>query len=229
MTDNKGSLERKNDMKVTKYPQSCLMFEQSDKCFLIDPGSLKYQSRFLDEWRKADAIFITHKHQDHINIDVLKDINLPIYATNEVQKTYPDIKFNIVKEGEKINFGEVSIEVVKAIHGYNPLLKGAGEVLENVGYIIDNGKNRLYITSDTICFNNDYKADVVALPVTSHGLTMSAFEAALFSKELGATLVLPIHMDNEKYPTDVEYMKSVFEKFDINYQVLDIDDTIDIL
>ena len=51
--------------------------------------------------------------------------------------------------------------MVKAIHGYNPLLKNGGQVFENVGYIIDDGSHRLYTTSDTICFNNDYKADVV--------------------------------------------------------------------
>ena len=86
----------------------------------------------------------------------------------------------------------------------------------------------IYITSDTICFDNDYKADVVALPVTAHGLTMSSFEAALFAKELGAKLVLPIHMDNEKYPTDMEYMKKNFEKFDINYKLLKIEEEIEI-
>ena len=116
--------------------------------------------------------------------------------------------------------------MVKAIHGYNPLLKNGGKVFENVGYIVDDGEHRIYITSDTICFDTDYKADVVALPVTAHGLTMSSFEAALFAKELGAKLVLPIHMDNEKYPTDMEYMKKNFEEFDINYKLLNIEEEI---
>ena len=215
-------------MKVTKYPQSCLMVETNNKKILIDAGGLKYQDKFLDEWKKADLILITHKHGDHIKSDVLKDINIPIYSTQEVQDTYPEIKFNIVKENNTLDFESVKIEVVKAIHGYNPLLKNGGQVFENVGYIIDDGKCRLYTTSDTICFNNDYKVDVVALPVTGYGLTMSAFEASLFSQELGAKLVLPIHMDNEKYPTDIEYMKKNFDKFNINYKVLDIEETIEI-
>ena len=215
-------------MKVTKYPQSCLMVETNNKKILIDAGGLKYQDKFLDEWKKADLILITHKHGDHIKSDVLKDINIPIYSTQEVQDTYPEIKFNIVKENDTLDFDNVKIEVVKAIHGYNPLLKNGGQVFENVGYIIDDGKCRLYTTSDTICFNNDYKVDVVALPVTGYGLTMSAFEASLFSQELGAKLVLPIHMDNEKYPTDIEYMKKNFDKFNINYKVLDIEETIEI-
>ena len=158
----------------------------------------------------------------------MKDFNIPIYSTQEVQNTYPEIKINIIKENDTLDFENVKIEVVKAIHGYNPLLKNGGKVFENVGYIVDDGEHRIYITSDTICFDNDYKADVVALPVTAHGLTMSSFEAALFAKELGAKLVLPIHMDNEKYPTDMEYMKKNFEKFDINYKLLKIEEEIEI-
>ncbi len=215
-------------MKIKKYPQSCLMIETNNKKILVDAGSLKYQDKFLDEWKKADIILITHKHGDHIKSDVLKDINIPIYSTEEVQNTYPEIKFNIIKENDILDFDDVKIEVVKAIHGYNPLLKNGGQVFENVGYIIDDGQTRFYTTSDTICFNNDYKADVVALPVTAHGLTMSSFEASLFTKELGAKLVLPIHMDNEKFPTDTDYMKKNFEKYEINYKVLDIEEEIEI-
>lgn len=214
-------------MKIKKYPQSCLMIETNNKKILVDAGSLKYQNKFLDEWKTADIILITHKHGDHIKSDVLKDINIPIYSTEEVKNTYTEINFNIIKENDILDFDDVKIEIVKAIHGYNPLLKNGGQVFENVGYIIDDGQHRLYVTSDTICFNNDYKADIVALPVTAHGLTMSSFEASLFVKELGAKLVLPIHMDNEKYPTDIDYMKKNFEKFEINYKVLDIEEEIE--
>lgn len=215
-------------MKITKYPQSCLMVETNNKRLLIDAGSLKYQDKFLEEWKKVDVILITHKHGDHIKNDVLKDINVPIYSTQEVQDNYPEINFNIIKENDIVELDKIKIEVVKAIHGYNPLLKNGGEVLENVGYIIDDGNHRLYITSDTICFNNDYKADIVALPVTGYGLTMTAFEASLLSKELGANLVLPIHMDNEKYPTNINYMKENFDKFQINYKVLNIEESVEI-
>lgn len=215
-------------MKITKYPQSCLFIETNNKKILIDPGKLKYQDHFYEEWKKADIILITHKHGDHINNDVLKDIHVPIYTTQEVQNTYSDLNFTIVKENDILNFDNIKIEVVKAIHGYNPMLKGKGEVFENVGYIIDDGNHRLYATSDTICFNNDYKADIIAIPVTAHGLTMSSFEAALFAKDLEANLVLPIHMDNETYPTDMEYMKKNFERFHTNYKVLKIEETIEI-
>jgi Predicted Zn-dependent hydrolases of the beta-lactamase fold len=215
-------------MKITKYPQSCLLVETNDKKILIDAGGLKFKDEYIDVWKEADIILITHKHGDHINSDVLKEFNIPIYSTSEVQIAYPELKINIVKKNDILNFDNVKIEIVNAIHGYNPMLKGGKEVLENIGYIIDDDTTRLYVTSDTICFPNEYKTDVVALPVTAHGLTMSSFEAVLFSKELEAKLVLPIHMDNEVFPTDLDYMKKNFDKYNINYKVLEIGESIEI-
>ncbi len=215
-------------MKITKYPQSCLLVETNNKKILVDAGGLKYKEKYFDIWKQADIILLTHKHGDHVNYDVLKNIDVPIYSTLEVQNTYPELKINIIKENDNIPLDNINIEVVKAVHGYNPNLKNGGEVFENVGYIINDNKTRLYITSDTICFNNDYKADIVALPVTAYGLTMSSYEASLFAKDLGAKLVLPIHMDNEKYPTNLEYMKNNFEIFDINYEVLEIEESLEV-
>ena len=215
-------------MKITKYPQSCLFVETKDIKILVDAGNLKYQENFLETWKQADIILITHKHGDHCYREVLKNLNIPLYGTKEVAKTYEELKWNIVRENDILTFQNTKIEVVKAIHGYNPNLKGGKVVLENVGYIIDDGEKRLYITSDTICFENNYKADVVALPVTAHGLTMSSYEAALLAKDLEAKLVLPIHIDNDTYKTDLEYMKKTFEKFSTPYKVLEIEEKIEI-
>lgn len=215
-------------MKITKYPQSCLMVETKETKILIDAGGLKYQDSFLDDWKKANIVLITHKHGDHIKEDAVSQINAPLYSTQEVKNNYPDLNINIVRENDVIDCNKIKIEVVKAIHGYNPNLKNGKEVLENVGYIIDDGNTRLYVTSDTICFNNDYKADIIALPITAHGLTMSSYEASLLAKDVGAKLVLPIHMDNEVYPTNVSYMKENFEKFGINYKVLDIEESMEV-
>ena len=128
-------------MKITKFPQSCLLIETKGKKLLVDPGNLKYDEKYLEKWKEADAIFITHKHPDHFNreaIEILEE-NIPIYTTKEVQDTYPDIEMKIVKEGDQINIGEIIVEVVHAIHGYHPMLKGEKEIHENVGYIIDDG------------------------------------------------------------------------------------------
>lgn len=57
---------------------------------------------------------------------------------------------------------------------------------------------------------------------------MSAFEAALYSKEVGATLTIPVHMDNPAFPPDFKYIKEIFEKYEVEYEILDNDETIEI-
>ncbi len=217
-------------MKITKFPQSCLLIETKGKRILVDPGNLKYKEDYFDIWNNVDIILITHKHPDHCNTEVLEKLNknITIYSTKEVQQTHTSLNINIVKENDILKLDDITIEVVHAIHGYQPLLKGAKEVHENVGYIIDDGQNRLYTTSDTICFKNDYKADILCIPVTGHGLTMSAFEASLYAKEVGAILTLPIHMDNPAFPPDFKYIEEMFNKYDVEYEILDNDETIEV-
>ena len=217
-------------MKITKFPQSCLLIETKNKKILIDPGVLKYKEEYFKIWNEVDIILITHKHSDHCNTEVLEklDKKIKIYSTQEVQDANKNLEINIVKENDIIKLDDIKVEVVHAVHGYHPLLKGEKEIYENVGYIVDDGENRLYTTSDTICFKNDYKADILCVPVTGYGVTMSAFEAALYSKEVGATLVLPTHMDNPAFPPNYDFIKEMFEKYNVEYEMLENDESIEI-
>ena len=217
-------------MKITKFPQSCLLIEAEGNKILADPGTLKYKEEYFDTWNNVDIILITHKHSDHCNTEILEKLNknIIIYATKEVAEANKSLKISIIKENDIIELENIKIEVVHAIHGYQPLLKGAKEVHENVGYIIDDGKNRLYTTSDTICFKNDYKADILCIPVTGYGRTMSAFEAALYAKEVGAVLTITIHMDNPAFPPDFDFIKEMFKKYEVEYEILENDESIEI-
>ena len=217
-------------MKITKFPQSCLLIESEGKKILVDPGNLKYKDEYFDIWNSVDVILITHKHPDHCNVEVLEKLNkdISIYSTKEVADTYTGLNINIVKEDDVLKFGNVKVEVVYAVHGYQPLLRGDKEIHENIGYIIDDGENRLYTTSDTICFKNDYKADILCVPVTGHGVTMSAFEAALYAKEVGAVLTIPLHMDTPMFPPDFEFIEEMFGKYEVEYEILENGESIEI-
>lgn len=217
-------------MKITKFPQSCLLLETKGKKILIDPGNLKYKEEYFPIWSNVDLILITHKHPDHCHAEVLEKLGqtIKIYSTQEVQNAYQALPINVVKENDVLELDTIKIEVVHAIHGYQPLLKGGKEIYENVGYIIDDGQNRFYTTSDTICFQNEYKADILCVPVTGHGVTMSAFEAALYAKEVGAILALPIHMDNPAFPPDFKFIEEMFDKYEVEYEILENDETIEI-
>ncbi len=215
-------------MKLKKYPQSCFMIETAGKKILIDPGNLSYEDNFLDEWKSADFILITHYHADHCYEEIIKQIDCPIYATQEVQSAYPNLKINIIKENDIFNINDIKVEVVKAVHGYIPWLKNRAEVNENVGFIVEAENKRIYFTSDCICFKNDYKCDVLCAPVSAHGLVMSPFEVSLFAEECGAKLILPHHMDNPKFPVDIDEMTQTFKKYNVPYDILDTLDEIEV-
>lgn len=218
-------------MKITKFPQSCLLIEMKGKKILVDPGNLKYKEEYFDIWNAVDIILITHKHSDHCNTEILEriDKNIKIYSSNEVQNAHPTLHINIVKEKDIIDIeNKISIEVVHAEHGYIPPMKTGAKVIENIGYIIDDNETRVYITSDTICFQNEYKCDILCVPVSDYGVVMGAFEASLFAKETNAKLVIPLHADSPKYPVNFDFVKEMFDKNEVEYEILENDESIEI-
>ncbi|MFA6269250.1 MAG: MBL fold metallo-hydrolase [archaeon] len=218
-------------MKLTKYAQSCFLLEDKKIKILLDPGFLLLNEQTIKEWMNPDFILVTHKHQDHFFEEAVSKITsakTKIYATKETANSYPNTKFEIIQEKDKFKLAELTIEVVHAIHGYNPLLKGGKEAKEEVGYIIDTGKQKIYHTGDTICFNNDYKCEIILLPFTGYGLTMAPFEAALFAKETGAKLIIPMHYDNPKYPVDMKRMEEELQKNELKYKILKIGESIEV-
>lgn len=220
-------------MKITKYPQACLLIETDNKRILVDPGNINLQDRYINEdWKNIDVILVTHRHRDHCDIDAINAIinrdNSILYTSNEViEKT--GLNGTKVKENDIINLGEINIYVVKAVHGFLPSMKQTdSEILENLGYIIDDGKIRLYITSDTICFNNEYECDVVCMPFNGNGLTIGMYEAPMFIKDLNAKLVIPIHFEHPTLKVDKEKLIKMFLENNIEYELLNDEESIEI-
>lgn len=221
-------------MKITRYAQSCFLIETGGRRILIDPGSINYDEKLLsDGWADIDAIFVTHKHRDHCHeeaiSEILKHEKTVLHSTSEVKKAYPNLNINIVKQGDAVDVGGVKIEVVGAVHGFIPKLRENNiEIKENVGYIIDDGKTRFYHTSDSIGFPNDYKCDVLAIPVNNHGLCFGAPDAVMFAKETDAKTIIPCHYDNPVFPADMNAVKEAFKKESLNLVILDFAKSIEV-
>ena len=217
-------------MKITKYPQSCILIETSGKKISVDPGTLEFEESFIEAWKNPDVILITHKHSDHCNVEAINKIsgeNTKIYTTKEVLDFYPDLSAEVVKQGDVLDLDGIKIEVVKAVHGYVPAFRGGKGINENVGYIVDDGEKRAYHTGDTICFENDYKCDVLFIPVVGH-IVMGPWEAAMFAKETGASLVIPFHYDHPKHPMDKELVEKEFGEQELNYKFLENGESVEI-
>lgn len=212
-------------MKITKFPQSCILVETKGVKILVDPSEKKFDEKFLPYWSDADAVLVTHKHSDHINNEVLETIGLPIFSTSEVAEYNPNLKIDIIAVGDVFTVGDVRVEVVNAIHGY---VLPAGEIKENVGFILDNGDIRLYITSDTIRFKNDYKADVLFANVTAFDASMNLWGATATMKEVGAKLLVVAHQDVGKMFYGKDVIMQYLNENHINYIIPEILETFEI-
>lgn len=219
-------------MKITKYPQSCLLIESQNKKILIDPGNLSYENSFLNEWKDVDLILITHRHPDHCYEAIIKKTieneKSRIYSTSEVKKKYPNLPMNIVKQGDIIKFKEFTIEVVKAVHWSLLHINKASHIEENIGFILNLEDKRIYITSDTVPFKNNHKCDVIFLPISDSGLMMKPHEAIEFIRKTEAKLAIPIHMDNPNYPVNLKILKRDLKKEKLNYKLLEIKENLKI-
>lgn len=52
-------------MKITRYPQSCILVEKGGQQIVIDPGSLFLQTHTIAELQNVAAVLYTHQHPDH--------------------------------------------------------------------------------------------------------------------------------------------------------------------
>lgn len=222
-------------MKITKFNQSCLLVETKGKRILVDPGNIGYEESLLDEWIDINYILVTHRHRDHCNVDVINKIaerdGSKIYTTHEVVEKVELKDAIVIKAGDIIELEGIKVEVTKAVHGFFTKMKYTGaEILENVGYIIDDGENRLYATSDTINFNNDYKCDILCMPFNGNGLTLGVIDGVMFAKDINPKLVLPIHTEHplDFMNPDIDRLKYELEKAELSYKFLNIKESIEV-
>lgn len=203
-------------MIIKRFNQSCLLIEHKGVRILVDPGNVNYFDGMLDLWGNINMILVTHKHADHCHANAIKTIiernNAILYSTKEVLRTYPELKGINIKAGDKISLSkDFNIYVTEAVHGYIPTMK-ENEVLENIGFIIDDGTNRVYITSDTIGFKNDYECNYICMPFSGHGVTFDVYDGLLFAESVKAKNIIPVHLEDPIHETNVELLEKEASK-----------------
>ena len=154
----------------------------------FDPYKLK------DYSKKADIIFITHPHYDHLSLEdiekIAKEDTVIVCPENGADqlKGYKVVKVNPSDEREVMGIG------FKAVPSYNVNKKFHPKKNEWVGYIVDFGGIKIYHAGDTdfIPEMKDFKCNIALLPV-SGTYVMTAEEAFEAAKAIKPDIAVPMH------------------------------------
>ena len=189
---------------------------------------------YFDPWKLApgspvaDMILVSHDHGDHCSPDDVKKISGPqtvVIANPSAAAKLPGAR--IIRPGEKIAVGDVTVEAVPA---YNiNKFRSPGNPFhpknaEHNGYIVTVGGERLYHAGDTdhIPEMTRLKCDVALLPV-SGTYVMTADEAAKAAVAIKPLVAVPMHYgDADVVGTDADakQFKKLCEKAGIEVAIL---------
>lgn len=176
-------------MKITKYPQSCLLIESNNTRIIIDPGSFvaaKYQAELFGP---IDAILITHEHADHAHAQLIAALKVgatKVYANRSTQVLLGNIVTDIASDGVTFEVGSLKIQARDLPHV--DMVDGTPGP-QNTGYIID---GILFHPGDGIKID-DVTVPVGALPIA--GPDISPRQAFDLARSIGCRVVIPIHYD----------------------------------
>lgn len=179
-------------MRITKYPQSCLLVEDAGGRILIDPGNFAMQAYEPDDFGELHAVLYTHRHADHFvesAVASFVDSGADIYTNADVAELIGDAA-TTVDDGDSFETGGFSITARDLPHV--PLVDGeAGP--PNTGFVIDLDDGRRFFHPGDGIELAGLKVDVLGLPIA--GPSISFRDAYLLIEQTGAETAVPMHYD----------------------------------
>ena len=174
-------------MKVTKFPQSCLVVENGGHKIVIDPGTQFLDAHSVDELKGVEAVLYTHQHSDHYDPKIAETLLVQgavVFANPATAEVIGGDKTTVVNDGDEFMAGGFTVQARELPHC--PLVDGSPGP-QNTGYVVDgvlfhpgDGKELAGLQIDNL-----------ALPIT--GPDISIFDAVSFAKQVKAKVVIPIH------------------------------------
>ncbi len=98
-------------MKVTKYPQSCLLLEKDGKRIVIDPGNFFAAKFSVQDLGKLQAVLYTHQHADHFEpglVEEFKSAGVGLYGNEAVAELIGSEAVTL-EDGRAVELGGFSV------------------------------------------------------------------------------------------------------------------------
>jgi len=180
------------NLTIQPINHSAIRFEFKGKQYYVDPaGEAEW-----DRMPKADAIFITHEHGDHLNpkvIDQIKKDSTLIFANaSSVKKAGFG---ETIEVGQNKKVMDITVEAIPAYNITPDRLRFHPKDRKDNGYILIFGDKRVYVAGDTEG-TPEMKAlkdiDIAFLPINLP-YTMPPKEAADAARAFKPKILYPYH------------------------------------
>ena len=190
----------RGDLAITPLHHASLLLQWDKNAIYVDPTSAAVADPALP---KADVVFITHLHRDHVQGEALERISAPrtvVVAPMVVaDRTNVDV---VVAEGATqpvLGFAVTGVAMYNLVRG--PAQgkhfheKGQGE-----GFVLEFGGTRVYVSGDTECTPEvrALKRIDVAFVAVNLPYTMSPDEAAACIRAFKPKIVYPYHFSGSR-------------------------------
>lgn len=202
-------------MKITKFPQSCLLIEKGTTRILIDPGNLVAPQFGADDFGRIDAILITHAHADHADAGLIADLageNVPVFGNVHTATVLDGLVTNTVQDRDELALGECTVVARELPH--MPLIDGSAGP-QNTGYVIDGA---FFHPGDGLEIDGLH-VPAAAVPVA--GPSASPRTVVGFIRSVGCTTVVPVHFTNSLFSRDGElverWLQAVGDEVSVRY------------
>ena len=172
-------------MKITKQGHACLIFEESGKKLVLDPGSYSEPQVGLTD---VVAVVITHAHDDHCfeaQLDRLLATNpdLMIFGPPQVCTRLANYKTTTVYHGDYYPVGPFTIEFMGDLHAQ---IHHSIPVIENRAVLIN---DKVFYPGDSFTVP-DREVELLAVPTSAPWLKIGEvmdFVTAVKPKQSSAT------------------------------------------
>lgn len=176
-------------MRVTKYPQSCMVIEGSEGRVLIDPGDVTMDAYRFDDFGTVDAVLFTHRHADHFDpraVEAIAERGVPVYANADVCGLLDGAETTTVAGGRPFRTAGFDIRPLDLPHV--TMVNGSAGP-PNTGFVFD---GRLLHPGDSMQVDG-IRVDALAVPIA--GPSVSFRDAYLAVERTGSATAIPIHYD----------------------------------
>ncbi len=194
------------ELTITFIGHGTLMFEFNDMVIHIDPVGMVTDYSTMP---KADLIFVTHHHGDHLDKDVIEQLKKENTQIVLNKASYDGLgEGTVMKNGDTKEFAGIKVEAVPAYNTTEGRDRFHPKDRDN-GYIFDFDGLRVYVAGDTEYteeMNMLKDIDIAFLPM-NQPYTMTPAQAAAAAKTFKPKVLYPYHIGN----TDTDELLKLME------------------